>query len=155
MSNIFKTVYLFVLFFAFSCQPQIERVDDELDSVMLERKRRIDSIVKLSDERKKHRQLSYESYSGSYQEPKSVSSKELNSKENEFEQTYYLIVGSFQDYENAMKMIKEFKGSEILQANDDVKRVSIAKLNGLNEAVEALKYFKEKYPDIPAWLYTK
>lgn len=155
MSKGIKTIYLLLLFIVFSCQPQVEKTNEELDSILTERKRRIDSILKLAEKRKKHRQLSYKEYDSVYQEPKSANTKDLKSSENHQGKAYYLVVGSFKDYENAIAMIEEFEGSEILQGADNINRVSIAKLNNMEEAVEALRYFKSKYPDVQAWLYSK
>lgn len=70
--------------------------------------------------------------------------------------SYYLIVGSYQNINNAQIRVQYFKNqgytAEILPKFGNYNRVSVAKFNTENDARTELKRLKTKYNDNTFWL---
>lgn len=65
---------------------------------------------------------------------------------------YYLIVGSFKDFENSKKLSKKLEGSEIIDGQNSFQRVAKAAFDNKQEALKALKQYRKKHSKKAAWL---
>ncbi len=89
-----------------------------------------------------------------YETPKGLSFAD-NKHQKAHVQTkrYYMIVGSFTDYENAVKLHESIEGSEIISPSENVTRVALASFVRLDDAMAAIKQYREKNPKVAAWLF--
>ncbi len=91
-----------------------------------------------------------------YETPKGLSFADNKHKKAHVQtKRYYMIVGSFTDYENAVKLHESIEGSEIISPSENVTRVALASFENLDDAMAAIKQYREKNPQVAAWLYYK
>ena len=68
------------------------------------------------------------------------------------EKGYYLIVGSFQEYQNAKKLHKSLTGSEILIPFKKYNRVAKAFYKDRGTAVQARNKYRTSHKNVAAWI---
>ncbi len=78
-------------------------------------------------------------------------------KEVKVDKKYYLIVGSFQEYQNALKLNKRLiengEESEIMIPVNKFNRVAKKVFNNKKDAVAAKDAFRKANPKVAAWLF--
>lgn len=153
MKKIVLYISLFISFFVISCNQSNSDSLEKNDSLALKRQKQIDSIIKDVERRKKDRESIKTDTGRNYKKPKVTTFDDAKPQPYNDRKKYYMIVGSFKDYENALKMIEKYEGSQLLDSNSDYKRVSVASFNTLEDAVEAIRQYRSKYPKQPVWLY--
>jgi cell division protein FtsN len=90
-----------------------------------------------------------------YIKPSGVSSKNADDFKSRPTGKYYLIVGSFKDYENAVKIKQMIEGSVIIYSDDNLKRVAKDSFSSREEAIQVVTEYKKNNPNSIVWLYSK
>lgn len=81
-----------------------------------------------------------------------ISVENLDIKTFEPDTTYYLVIGSFKNLENAQRLAEFYKG-EIISSENGFYRVVLYQFKDKELAYKKVSYLRHVYGDSAAWLY--
>ncbi len=88
-----------------------------------------------------------------------INQKTTNTVKNQFDGSYYIIAGSFNNFERASKFVKRLDKqgykSEVIQFNQETFRVSLGEYKDKNKALAELEKIRAARGEDAAWLLSK